>query len=62
MHCRRIDGNAVGIAAGFAAGIHGRNSRPFICFIAMSSENPHSIGPSGVAETGPDYKWKKRRR
>jgi hypothetical protein len=33
-----------------------------IGFVAMSSENPDSVGPSGVAEVGPDYKWKKRRR
>jgi hypothetical protein len=32
-----------------------------ICFVALSSENPHSVGHPGVAETGPDYKWKKRR-
>lgn len=31
-------------------------------FIVMSSENPDSVGPAGVAETGPDYAWKKRRR
>lgn len=33
-----------------------------ICFVAMSSENPDSVGHAGVAETGPDYNWKKRRR
>jgi hypothetical protein len=33
-----------------------------VCFITMSSENPHSVGHPGVAETGPDYNWKKRRR
>lgn len=33
-----------------------------IRFVVMSSENPDSVGPSGVAETGPDYAWKKRRR
>jgi hypothetical protein len=32
-----------------------------ICFVTLSSENPHSVGHAGVAETGPDYKWKKRR-
>lgn len=31
-------------------------------FVALASENPHSVGPAGVAETGPDYNWKKRRR
>lgn len=33
-----------------------------IHFIALSSENPDSVGPPGVAEPGPDYHWKKRRR
>jgi hypothetical protein len=31
-------------------------------FITMASENPQSVGHPGVAETGPDYDWKKRRR
>jgi hypothetical protein len=33
-----------------------------ICFVAMSSENPDSVGPAGVAQAGPEYRWKKRRR
>jgi hypothetical protein len=33
-----------------------------IAFVALASENPHSVGKPGVAETGPDYDWKKRRR
>ncbi len=33
-----------------------------IRFITMCSENPHSIGPAGVAEVGSDYQWKKRRK
>jgi hypothetical protein len=33
-----------------------------IRFIALSSENPESVGPAGVAEPDPDYQWKKRRR
>jgi hypothetical protein len=33
-----------------------------ISFITMSSENPESVGHPGVAEPGPDYNWKKRRR
>jgi hypothetical protein len=33
-----------------------------IRFIALSSENPDSVGPAGVAEPGADYQWKKRRR
>jgi hypothetical protein len=31
-------------------------------FVALASENPHSVDHPGVAETGPDYHWKKRRR
>ena len=31
-------------------------------FITMSSEHPDSVGHPGVAEPGPDYHWKKRRR
>jgi hypothetical protein len=30
--------------------------------IAMSSENPNSVGLPGVDVTGDDYDWKKRRR
>jgi hypothetical protein len=33
-----------------------------IGFVALASENPDSVGHAGVAETGPDYNWKKRRR
>ncbi len=33
-----------------------------IRFIAMASEHPDSVGLSGVAEAGADYRWKKRRR
>lgn len=33
-----------------------------ICFVAMCSENPDSVGHPGVADPDPDYNWKKRRR
>lgn len=33
-----------------------------ICFVTMCSENPDAVGHAGVAEAGPNYKWKKRRR
>lgn len=33
-----------------------------VCFVAMASENPDSIGQPGVADPSPDYNWKKRRR
>lgn len=32
-----------------------------IGFVALASEHPDSVGPPGVAEAGPDYRWKKRR-
>ncbi len=32
-----------------------------ISFISLCSENPDSVGQAGVAETGADYNWKKRR-
>lgn len=32
-----------------------------LCHITMSSENPNSVGRSGVAEASADYNWKKRR-
>ncbi|HEX7646279.1 MAG TPA: hypothetical protein VF450_02580 [Noviherbaspirillum sp.] len=31
-------------------------------FVAMSSENPDSVGHPGAADPSPDYNWKKRRR
>ncbi|KIF83902.1 hypothetical protein TSA66_21395 [Noviherbaspirillum autotrophicum] len=33
-----------------------------LCFVTMASENPHSVGPPGVADPSPDYNWKKRRK
>lgn len=33
-----------------------------VSMIAMASEHPHSVGPSGVADPAADYAWKKRRR
>jgi len=33
-----------------------------ISFVTLCSENPDSVGRAGVAEAGPDYDWKKRRR
>jgi hypothetical protein len=32
-----------------------------VCFVAMASENPDSVGHAGVADPSPDYNWKKRR-
>ena len=31
-------------------------------FITMCSEHPDAVGQAGVAEPGPDYQWKKRRK
>lgn len=31
-------------------------------FVTMASENPHAVGPPGVADPSPHYAWKKRRR
>lgn len=31
-------------------------------FVAMSSENPDSVGHAGAADPHPDYKWMKRRK
>lgn len=31
-------------------------------FITMCSEHPHAVGEAGVAEPGPNYQWKKRRK
>lgn len=33
-----------------------------IGFVTMCSENPYVVGSAGVAETGADYQWKKRRK
>lgn len=33
-----------------------------IGFVTMQSENPDAVGHPGVADPGPDYDWKKRRR
>jgi hypothetical protein len=30
-------------------------------FVTFVSENPNCVGHPGVAETGPDYNWTKRR-
>jgi hypothetical protein len=34
------------------------HNRTFVC---MASDNPDSVTKLGVAETGSDYDWKKRR-
>jgi hypothetical protein len=62
-HAREFDSNDMVAALDFMEVLrkkqrHGEG----ICFVTMSSENPNSVGHPGIAETGPDYAWKKRRR
>ncbi|HYF58700.1 MAG TPA: hypothetical protein VEA81_07070 [Burkholderiaceae bacterium] len=33
-----------------------------VSFVVLASEDPHSIGESGVADPSPGYDWTKRRR
>lgn len=35
---------------------------PEVSFVTFCSENPNSVGKPGVAETGADYNWTKRRK
>lgn len=62
-HAQEFDSNDMSAALRFmeTLRVRQRESRD-ICFVAMASENPDSVGHAGVAETGPDYSWKKRRR
>lgn len=41
--------------------MEGLRQSPSNSFVTFCSENPNSVGKPGVAETGPDYNWKKRR-
>ena len=45
-------------ALNFAQDLRNNHNRQFV---TMCSENPNNTGKMGVAETGPDYNWKKRR-
>lgn len=62
-HAQEFDITGMSAAMQFMESLRARqrDGEP-LSFIAMASENPHSVGHSGVAETGPDYNWKKRRR
>jgi len=39
-----------------------RRSGEAIAFVTLASEDPHSVGQSGVADPEPGYAWVKRRR
>lgn len=62
-NARAFPGDQMGGALTFMETLRAgqRNGEP-ISFVTMASENPDSVGLAGVAETGPDYNWKKRRR
>lgn len=59
---QKFDSNAMTAALRFMEELrHKQRSGTALGFITMCSENPDSVGHPGVAETGPDYHWKKRR-
>lgn len=41
--------------------MEGLRNRVGVRFITMASENPNSVGKSGVAAASADYSWTKRR-
>ncbi|OGB20553.1 MAG: hypothetical protein A3I66_05740 [Burkholderiales bacterium RIFCSPLOWO2_02_FULL_57_36] len=60
---KEFDSNDMGSAMRFMETLRARQrASGDICFVAMASENPDSVGHASVAETGADYNWKKRRR
>ena len=62
-HARAFDSSQLREAMQFMEELRSRQrAGEGVCFVVMSSENPNSVGHAGVAETGPDYAWKKRRR
>jgi hypothetical protein len=62
-HGREFDSSDMSGAMQFMEALRTRQRNgEGICFITMSSENPHSVGHPGVADPDPDYSWKKRRR
>lgn len=61
--CKEFDSEEMSAAMTFMEELRTRQRNgEGIAFITMSSENPNSVGPPGVADPGPDYAWKKRRR
>lgn len=62
-HATEFDSNDMGGALRFMETLRTRQrASGEVCFVALASENPDSVGHAGVAETGADYNWKKRRR
>ncbi|RJG07654.1 hypothetical protein D3870_18105 [Noviherbaspirillum cavernae] len=62
-HAREFDSADMSGAMAFMETLRARQrTGESVCFITMASENPHAVGHPGVAEAGPDYAWKKRRR
>jgi hypothetical protein len=53
---------ALGDALVFAESLRRRRrDGEAITFVTLASEDPHSVGPSGVADPEPGYAWVKRR-
>lgn len=62
-HGRSFDSDDMNAALKFMEELRTRHrDGERVCFVAMASENPDSVGPPGVADPSPDYNWKKRRR
>lgn len=62
-HGRSFDSDDMSVALKFMEELRIRQrTGERVCFVAMASENPDSVGRPGVADPSPDYNWKKRRR
>jgi hypothetical protein len=62
-HAKEFDSSAMLSALSFMEGLRTQQrAGEGIRFVTMCSENPQSVGHPGVAEPGPHYNWKKRRR
>jgi hypothetical protein len=62
-HAQEFASEAMGAAMKFMEELRARQrAGEGVCFVTMSSENPHSVGHPGVADPAKDYAWKKRRR
>ena len=60
---RKFDATALAEALRFAEDLRKRQAGgEEISFVTLCSENPHSVGKSGVSDPPPGYDWKKRRR
>lgn len=59
---QQFDNDAMAHAMQFMEALRARQRNgERVSFIAMASENPDSVGLSGVAEPSSTYNWKKRR-